>query len=309
MSDPGTRRETVPAGLAGERVDRAVAMLTGLPRSEAAGLVDTGAVRLGGRPVTTRSRRLQLGEVLEIDVPAAIAAALLVADPSVVVPVVHADDDVIVVDKPAGLVVHPGSGNESGTLVHGLLALFPEIVSVGDPERPGIVHRLDKGTSGLLVVARNTRAYESLVGQLGARTVDRRYVALVIGRVASDAGMIDAPLGRGDRDPTKMAVARDGREARTRYDVRRRFTDPEPLTLLDCKLETGRTHQIRVHLAAIGHPVAGDARYGGVRAAVPLDRPFLHAAALGFDHPATGERMTFTSPLPPDLEEALAGLA
>jgi 23S rRNA pseudouridine1911/1915/1917 synthase len=304
-----TRTETVPASLAGERLDRAVSLLTGLPRSDAAELVAAGGVRVGGQAATGRSRRLQEGETLEIDVPDAAGPTALTGDDEVDVPVVYADADVIVIDKPVGLVVHPGSGNESGTMVQGLLARFPDLAGVGDPERPGIVHRLDKGTSGLMVVARTPAAYQSLVAQLATRTATRVYLALVAGRVEADAGLIDAPLGRGDRDPTRMAVAQGGREARTRYEVVRRFATPEAVTLVRCRLETGRTHQIRVHLAAIGHPVIGDDRYRGQQTAVALDRPFLHAGELAFDHPATGERTSFTSPLPFDLEQVLAGLA
>jgi 23S rRNA pseudouridine1911/1915/1917 synthase len=225
------------------------------------------------------------------------------------VPVVFADDHVIVIDKPAGLVVHPGAGNETGTMVHGLLARFPEVADVGEADRPGVVHRLDTGTSGLLVVARSPVAYDSLVEQLSGRSVERVYMVLVWGAVAADAGLVDAPLARGSRDPTRMAVSAGGKEARTRYQVDRRFETPAPLTLLECRLETGRTHQIRAHLAAIGHPVVGDDRYRGDRPKVlAAPRPFLHARLLAFDHPATGERLTFESPLPPDLAALLGQL-
>ncbi|HZQ27115.1 MAG TPA: RluA family pseudouridine synthase [Acidimicrobiales bacterium] len=303
-------RETIPAALAGERVDRAVALLTGLPRSDVASLVEAGGVRLAGRVVTTRSRRVGEGEVLEVDVPAVVADLGPQSEPEVAVPVVHADEDVVVIDKPAGLVVHPGSGHLRGTLVNGLLARFPDLAGVGpDPARPGIVHRLDKGTSGLLVVARSARAYESLVAQLKRRQVERRYLALVWGQVASPAGLVDAPIGRASGDPTRMAVSSKGREARTRYEVLARYTEPVPLTLLECRLETGRTHQIRVHLAAIGHPVVGDTRYRGGRAALAVPRPFLHAHRLAFDHPGSGERVQFDSPLPADLEEVRGRLS
>jgi 23S rRNA pseudouridine1911/1915/1917 synthase len=303
-------REQIPAALAGERVDRAVALLTGLPRSEVAALVDAGAVHVGGRVVTSRSRKVSENEVLEVDVPApAPADDGPQPDPSVDFPVVHADEHVIVVDKPAGLVVHPGSGNNTGTLVHGLLARFPDLAGVGpDRNRPGIVHRLDKGTSGLLVVARSAVAYDALVAELKERKVERLYLALVWGDVSAPAGLIDAPIGRASNDPTRMAVSSKGREARTRYEVLTRYTEPAPVTLVECKLETGRTHQIRVHLAAIGHPVVGDVRYRGGRAALPVPRPFLHAHRLAFDHPGNGERVTFSSPLAPDLEAVRAGL-
>ena len=302
-------REVVPAALAGERVDRAVALLTGLARSEVAALVEAGGVRIGGKAVAARSRKVAEGDVLEVDVPEAVDTSAG-AEAGVDVPVVYADDDVIVVDKPPGLVVHPGSGNPAGTLVNGLLARFPDMAGVGpDPARPGVVHRIDKGTSGLLVVARSPRAYDSLVGQLKRRDVERRYLALAAGRIEAPGGLIDAPIGRAENDPTRMTVSARGRTARTRYEVRERFTQPIEATLVECRLETGRTHQIRVHLAAIGHPVIGDQRYHGNRSGLPCPRPFLHAFSLAFDHPGTGERVSFTSPLPPDLDEVRGRLA
>lgn len=298
-------REVVPAVLAGERVDKVVALLTGLPRAEVAALVLAGGVRVDGRPVAARSRRLAAGEELEVDEPAAATPAGVAADPAVDVAVVHADADVVVVDKAPGVVVHPGAGSAAGTLVAGLLARFPDLAGVGEPDRPGIVHRLDKGTSGLLVVARTEEARAALTAQLKERSVGRRYDALVWGAVEAPGGLVDAPVGRGSRDPTRMAVSVGGREARTRYEVRRRFSTPYPASLLWCRLETGRTHQIRVHLAAIGHPVAGDARYGGARGAALSARPFLHAAHLDFTHPRTGDRLSFDSPLPTDLQAVL----
>jgi 23S rRNA pseudouridine1911/1915/1917 synthase len=295
----------VPAALEGERVDRVVAMLCDVTRAEAADLVAAGAVRLDDAAVPVRSRRVAAGQWLDVTVGegGSRAGGDLEPDPTVDVPVVAADGSVIVVDKPAGLVVHPGAGHHTGTLAQGLLARFPELAEVGQPDRPGIVHRLDVGTSGLLVVARTPDAYRSLVGQLAAHTVDRRYLALVWGTVASDAGLVDAPIGRAATDPTQMAVAANGRPARTRYQVLGRFTRPVEATLLECRLETGRTHQVRVHLAAIGHPLVGDARYGGQRASMPADRPFLHAHRLAFDHPGDGRRCRYESPLPPDLED------
>jgi 23S rRNA pseudouridine1911/1915/1917 synthase len=302
-------REIVPAALAGERVDRAVSLLTGLARGEVSDLVADGAVRLGGRAVRTRSTRVAEGDELEVDVPDAAARKPPVgADPSVTVPVVHADEEVIVVDKPQELVVHPGAGNAEGTLAAGLLARFPELAGVGEEERPGIVHRLDKGTSGLLVVARTQAAYLALVEQLAARRVDRRYLALVWGHPHPPTGLVDAPLGRPRRDPTRMAVSAEGREARTAYEVERRFTEPIEAALLRCRLETGRTHQIRVHLAAIDHPLVGDPRYGGRRRSFTTPRMFLHAAHLGFAHPRTEQWVEFDSPLPDDLQAVLARL-
>lgn len=304
-------RETVPAALAGERVDRLVSLLTGLTRSEVAEMVTAGAVRVGGRTVVTRSRRVAEGDVVEAVLPDPVAVAGAKPDPSVEVAVVYADADIVVVDKPPGLVVHPGAGNETGTLVQGLLARFPDLAGpgVGEVGRPGIVHRLDAGTSGLLVVARTARAYDSLVGQLADRSVERRYLALALGDVEATSGLVDAPIGRSGSDPTRMSVSRRGREARTRYEVLARFTEPLPTSELECRLETGRTHQIRVHLAAIGHPIAGDARYGGSRPSMAIDRPYLHAHHLSFLHPASGERVGFDSPLPADLRRLRSTLS
>jgi 23S rRNA pseudouridine1911/1915/1917 synthase len=301
-------REVVPRALDGQRLDRVVALVAGCSRTEAAALVDAGAVAVAGRAVTTRSHRVVDGDVLDVDIPAAAPDDGLVADPAVAVPVVHEDGDLVVVDKPAGLVVHPGAGQTAGTLVHGLLARYPEIRTVGEPDRPGIVHRLDKGTSGLLLVARSPAAYEALVGMLSAREVDRRYRALVWGVPAAPTGLVDAPIGRSGRDRTRMAITVRGREARTGYEVARSYREPVVVAELRCKLETGRTHQIRVHLASIGHPVVGDARYGGDRQSLPLARPFLHAERVALDHPVTGAPLSFDSPLPPDLAAVLAGL-
>jgi 23S rRNA pseudouridine1911/1915/1917 synthase len=298
----------VPGPLDGERIDRVVAMVTEVSRVEATKLVSDGAVRVDGAVVTRGADRLREGAHLVVVLAAVVPEVGPEPDPSVDVPVVHVDSDVIVVDKPADLVVHPGAGHHGGTLVNGLLARFPEIAEVGELDRPGIVHRLDRGTSGLLVVARTPVAYESLVGQLSERTVDRQYRTLVWGHPESARGLVDAPIGRSPRSPTKMAVTDSGKPARTRYEVVQTFDEPAPLALLICRLETGRTHQIRVHLSAIGHAVVGDERYRGVRGKLPCPRPFLHAEALGFDHPVTGERLRFTSELPADLAAVLAGL-
>jgi len=306
-------KASIPPALSGERVDRAVALLGGLTRAQVAELVRAGRVRLSGTRVSTRSRRVAGGEDLEVDLPPPGPPPGVEPDPTVDVAIVHADDDIVVVDKPAGLVVHPGAGNRAGTLVHGLVGRFPDLAEAGagHPDRPGIVQRLDKGTSGLMVVARTPAAHQSLVAQLSARPrgVERRYLALVLGSVEADAGEVEAPTGRSDRDPTRMAVSRGGRPARTVYVVQRRYQHPQALSLVDCGLETGRTHQIRVHMAAIGHPVAGDPRYGGATPRLALGRPFLHADRLRFDHPRTGERLSFSSPLPPDLQAVLASLS
>ena len=302
-------REVIPAALADERIDRVVALVAGCSRTDAAALIAAGDVRIGGRPVTKPSARVAEGDQLELARLPQPADPSVVADGAVSFTVVHEDDDVIVVDKPAGLVVHPGAGNRNATLVQGLVARYPELAGVGEPQRPGIVHRLDKDTSGLLVVARTEPARVALVAQLGARAVDRRYVALVWGVPDARQGVIDAPIGRSNREKTRMTVATGGRDARTRYEVVATYTEPAAVALLQCRLETGRTHQIRVHLTAIGHPVVGDARYGGRHQPLAdVPRFFLHAEHLGFEHPTTGARIELDSPLPADLEAVRARL-
>ena len=310
---PGPGREVlveVPALLDGVRVDRAVALLTGCSRAVAASLVADGHVSVDGRAVTEGKRPLRGGEVLEMTVGAG-GAAPLAPEPDVPVDVVYADPDLVVVDKQAGLVVHPGAGRPAHTLAGGLLSRFPDLAQLSaagvcDPRRPGIVHRLDRGTSGLLAVARTERAYRSLVLQLSERSVERRYLALVRGQPEEDRGVVDAPIGRSARAPTRMAVSAQGRRAVTRFHVVARYDAPVRSALLALELQTGRTHQIRVHLAAIGHPVVGDDRYGKRRgdrleAELPDGRLFLHATRLGLDHPSTGERMAWSSALPADL--------
>ncbi len=306
---PEALRVEVPAALGGVRLDRAVALLTGLSRSAVRALVEGGAVRLDGEVAARGSVVLEAGADLVIE-GARPAVPVLEADPSVAFDVVASDADVVVVDKPWDLVVHPGAGQRAGTLASGILARFPDVGRLAEeglcaPERPGIVHRLDRGTSGLLVVARTPRALASLGAQMAGHSAERRYVALVRGEVAEDRGVVDAPLGRSLRRPTQMAVSATGRPARTSYVVLRRYGDPDT-TLLDLALDTGRTHQIRVHMAAIGHPVVGDERYGE-RGATGLARGrfFLHAYALAFDHPADGRRVSYRSALPEDLADFL----
>lgn len=297
--------EEVPTALDGQRLDRVVAMVTASSRTDAAALVHDGAVLVDGVVAARGAERLRAGQHLVVSVPEAVPEPRPEPEADVDVAVVHVDEHVIVVDKAADLVVHPGAGHEHGTLVSGLLARFPELAAVGDPARPGIVHRLDRGTSGLLMVARTPVAHDHLVSQLAARTVERRYRTLVWGHPDAPRGLVDAPIGRSPRHPTKMAVTTDGKEARTRYEVEERLDQPVEVARLTCRLETGRTHQIRVHLAAIGHPVVGDDRYGGVRQSLPCPRPFLHAEHLGFDHPVSGEHLAFDAELPADLQAVL----
>ena len=316
--------EPIPQALAGERLDRAVSLLAQTSRSAAAALVAAGAVRVNGTVRTARAARLAPGD--ELGVAAAALASQRTAgeprpEPAVELAVVHEDPHLVVVDKPAGLVVHPGAGRTEGTLCGGLLARYPEMAAVGERTRPGIVHRLDVGTSGLLVAARSAAAFESLLAQLADRTVRRGYEALCWGSLEDDRGLIDAPVGRSRRRPVQMAVSERGRPARTFYEVRRRYRSPAAVSHLACRLETGRTHQIRVHLAAIGHPLLGDEAYGahvpgrspgrrsGEGLPLRLSRPALHAALLGFSHPVGGREMLFESTLPADLTAVLAALS
>lgn len=309
----------VPASLDGERADRALSLLTGMPRSRARQVVTSGGLSVDGRTVTTASTPLRTGERLTADVPAE-PDRRAVADPTVPVTVRYEDDDLVVVDKQAGLVVHHGAGHRGGTLVDGLLARYPELGALadedgGDALRPGLVHRLDKGTSGLLVVARSAAAFASLSRQMRERTAERRYRALVVGTVVDDDAVVDAPIGRSTRRPDRMSVRPQGRPARTRFTVLTRYHEPQPASLLDVGLETGRTHQVRVHMSAVGHPVVGDDRYGDAPRRAPelhrLLRPgrlFLHAWRLSVDRP-DGTRLTVESALPDDLEEVLARLS
>ena len=294
---------SIPPALAGERIDRAVATLTGWTRREVQDLLADGAVLVDGA-VVVKSHKLIGGEVVEL-LAEPPAPGLPTADPGIPVDVRYEDDDVLVVAKAPGLVVHPGAGHAEGTLVNGLLARDPAIAATGDPQRPGIVHRLDRDTSGLLVVARTPRAYDALVAALADHEVSRQYLALVWGHLASRRGVIDAPIGRSVRRPTRMAVREGGRRARTDYEVTSELAPPD-VSLVRATLETGRTHQIRVHLQAIGHPVVGDAVYGGVRPGLEDGRPFLHATTLAFAHPVTGAPVRVEEPLPADLADVLA---
>jgi 23S rRNA pseudouridine1911/1915/1917 synthase len=293
-----TFRFSVAKADAGSRLDRALAGREEIgTRAAAERLLGSGAVRVDGeeRP---KSHRLEAGSVVEVELPDEVDLTLA-AEP-VSVPIVLEDDHVLVLDKPAGLVMHPGAGERAGTLAGQLLSLGA--AGGDDPDRPGIVHRLDRDTSGLLVVARSDEAYAALQDALRQRDLDRRYLALVRGRPRSRTGRIDAAIGRDRRDPTRRSLDTDEpRKAVTHFEVRE--TLPEH-ALLEVTLETGRTHQIRVHLAAIDLPVAGDVQYG-VRGDLDLTRQFLHAHRLRFRHPVTGDEVVVESPLPPDLEAAL----
>jgi 23S rRNA pseudouridine1911/1915/1917 synthase len=297
--------ETMPEALDGERVDRVVSMLTGCSRAEASESIDAGDVTVDGRVASKSSLRVRVGQRVAVSDDPHKVQPLPEPDASIPVEVVAADEHIIVVNKPAGLVVHPGAGRADGTLVNGLLARWPELADVGEAHRPGIVHRLDKGTSGLMVVARTQTAYHALVDQLSVHEVERNYETLVWGWLDTPVGTIDAPIGRSRRNPLLMTVSADGRPSRTHYEVVERCLEPALVTRMRCSLETGRTHQIRVHLRSIGHPVVGDDLYSGQRPALGLARPFLHAFRLAFAHPATDETVSYTAELPSDLVAVL----
>jgi 23S rRNA pseudouridine1911/1915/1917 synthase len=282
---------------AGSRLDRALAARSEIgTRSLAEQLVGTGAVTVDGS-VRPKSHRLEHGSVVVVELPARDAG--LVSEP-VTVELAYEDEHLVVVDKPAGIAMHPGAGTTAGTLAAQVVTLGA--VGGEDPDRPGIVHRLDRDTSGLLVVARSEEAFSALQEAIRRRDIERRYLGLVKGHPRSRTGRIDAPLGRDRRDPIKRSLdTEEPRDAVTWFEVVEKLPQH---TLLDVRLETGRTHQIRVHLAAIELPVSGDPTYG-VKDDLGLQRQFLHAHRLAFEHPVTGEGMEFESPLPPDLVAAL----
>jgi 23S rRNA pseudouridine1911/1915/1917 synthase len=307
---------TVEPAEAGARLDRwLAARLPELSRTRIKGLVDAGQVRVDGRAAKA-AHRLRGGARVEADVPPPPPETL--TPEAVALRIVFEDDHVLVVDKPAGMVTHPGAGRMTGTLAAAALSHAPGIAGVGGPRRPGIVHRLDKGTSGLIVLAKTRAAYDSLTAQLARRTVSRRYLCIAHGRVAREAGTVDAAIGRDPRSRVRMAVVMGGKGRRsiTRYRVLERF---QGATLLECRLETGRTHQIRVHLASLGHSLLGDETYGRRRSGAGpgdplaaliegLDGVALHAAGLAFLHPATGEPVELEAPLPVRMERLLAHL-
>jgi 23S rRNA pseudouridine1911/1915/1917 synthase len=304
---PGVRVLRVPDGSAG-RVDRYVADATGLSRSYVQKLISDGRLTSAGEALRANAI-VGPGTELRLDVPEAIALDLAPA-PEIALRVVYEDDDLLIIDKPAGLVVHPSPGHAGGTLVNALLAHGTGSTwgGIAGVQRPGIVHRLDRDTSGLLMVARSDAAQASIMAQLKARRIKKTYQALVQGNVSAAVGRVEAPIGRDPKHRTKMAVVPDGRPSVTGYRVRERF--PE-WTLLELDLVTGRTHQIRVHLDAIGHPVAGDPVYGtgtSRRGPAGLGRLFLHAWRLELTSPSDGHLIRATTPLPPELESVLDGL-
>mgnify|MGYP000287705625 FL=1 len=299
--------EVVNDSLEGERLDRLISFIGNISRSEASTLIRDNGVFVNGETVTRPSFKVAVGNQIKFSTRESEINQEIKADSTIDFTVIHTDPDFFVVDKPAGLVVHPGAGNLSGTLVNGLLSMSPQIREVGERTRPGIVHRLDKGTSGLLLVANTDHAYQFFVDQLSKHKVKRIYQALVWGIPEGPEGIVDAPIGRSSKNRKKMAIVANGKTAKTIY-VMNKSWNTSKVSLLEVELETGRTHQIRVHLSSIGNPVVGDEIYGGNRKNFTLRRQFLHAQKLRFKHPRDGSICEFESPLPKELKDVLVTL-
>jgi 23S rRNA pseudouridine1911/1915/1917 synthase len=289
--------------LGGQRLDQAVAaQLSQLSRAQVQRLIKAGAVTVNGR-TSKPSYLVAVGDQIVVRLPEEAETAVL-PEP-VPLDILYEDEHLLVVDKPAGMVVHPAYGHSSGTLVNALLAHAPQVANVGGLERAGVVHRLDRDTSGLLLVAKDEETRVGLQRQFKRRQIAKSYLALVEGRVTPREGVIEAPVGRDKRQRKRMAVVRSGREATTTYRVIEAFADH---TLLEVRPHTGRTHQVRVHLAWLGYPLVGDEVYGLRRQRLLQGRHFLHAWRIAFTHPITGERMSFEAPLPRELDAVLARL-
>ena len=298
-----TRELTASTEHAGVRLDAFLSADGALTRSQAARLIAEGRVRVNGKPAA-KSARLSGGETVTVDVPQLRETALPPQD--IPLDVVYEDDDVIVVNKPTGLVVHPAPGHPDGTLVNALLHHCGDSLSgIGGEKRPGIVHRIDRDTSGLIIAAKNDAAHLALSAQLKDHSLSRTYECLVTGNMKQDSGTVDAPIGRSSADRKKMAVVPTGRRAVTHWEVVARYPG---VTHLRCRLETGRTHQIRVHMAYIGHPILGDTVYGAKKPVPGLTGQCLHATGLRFIHPRTGEPVELHCPLPPEFTAMLQKL-
>ncbi len=310
-AEPPIERFVVDEERAEQRLDQAISELTGASRSQVGRWIREGRVQIEEAVVTRPARKVHMGERLELSRPR--PQVWSVEAEAIPLDVVFEDGHLIVVDKAAGMVVHPAPGHRSGTLVNALLHHCDDLAGIGGALRPGIVHRLDQGTTGILVVAKDDATHQGLAAQFEDHSIDRLYRAIVRGTPKANEGRVDRAIGRHPTDRKRMSVrARSGRAAITNWSVEERFAGSNH-ALLAVRPETGRTHQIRVHLASVGLPLAGDRVYGRARASKasglpPLDRPALHAARLGFTHPATGERLAFESPLPSDLEVMLAAL-
>lgn len=289
----------VPAALDGERLDKALAVLLEVSRAVSRLMIDAGVVVEGS--AAKPNTRVREGETI-VTPPPPVPEQL--APEEIEFDTAYEDDHVVVVNKPPGLVVHPGAGQRTGTLAAGLLHRYPEVRGVGTPGRWGLVHRLDKDTSGALLVARDQQSFDSLTAALRSREITREYRALVSGTMSPPTGTIDAAIGRDPSSPTRRTITPEGKPARTHYRVVRNYDDFD-VALVDVTLETGRTHQIRVHFLAIGHPVVGDPTYNATPGGLRSPRVFLHAGRLTFQHPVTGEVTTVEAPLPPDLAAVL----
>lgn len=304
QSTPARQVLRVGSEEVGQRLDRyLVAVLSDISRSQLQSLIADGAIQVNGRP-SKAGYALRAGDEILVDLSATVRPTHVKARP-LPLDVIYEDDDLLVINKAAGMVVHPAPGHSEDTLVNALLAYYPQIQTSETDQRPGIVHRLDRDTSGLLIVARHPRSQAALIEQMQRHAIIKRYLALVEGNVSLDQGSIDAPIGRDPRHRQQMAITATGsREARTHFRVQERFARH---TLLLVQLETGRTHQIRVHLKAIGHPVVGDPMYGSgnVIRGTHLHRQFLHACQLQFTHPFSGQELQLEAPLPEDLQHIL----
>lgn len=285
----------------GERLDKVIAgRIDELSRTHIQQLIKDG-LALVNDAASKSAYRMEPDDCVSVEIPFEEAVEVLPED--IALTIIYEDEVLAVIDKPAGMVVHPGNANESGTLVNAILARWPQVAAVGDdPERVGIVHRLDKDTSGLVIVALTDEAREDLMAQFASRTIDKHYMALTERHPPNDKGRIEAPIGRDPKQRKRMAVLRDGRDAFTEFHVRDFYGD---YALLDVFPKTGRTHQIRVHLSFLGCPIVGDTVYGFRKQRIKLKRLFLHAYRISFDHPVTGERLTFESPLPVGLQDIL----
>ena len=304
MTTSGQRRVPVPEGLDGERLDAALARLFGLSRARAAELISDGSVLVNGRPAA-KSDRVPAGEWLDVTLPPPPVTVQPRPEPVPGLAIVYEDDDIVVVDKPPGVAAHPTPGWNGPTVLQGLLAAGHTIATSGAAERQGIVHRLDATTSGLMVVAKSERAYSALKRAFRDREVDKTYHALVQGHPDPLRGTVDAPIARHPSGDGRFAVVAGGRESVTHYDTLEAF---RAASLAEINLETGRTHQIRVHMAAIRHPCVGDRLYGAdpvLAAHLGLTRQWLHAVRLAFEHPSTGREVIFESAYAPDLQHAL----
>jgi 23S rRNA pseudouridine1911/1915/1917 synthase len=307
-NDPQHLSLTLPPDLQGERLDKALSTLyPDLSRAQWQRLMADEMVRLNDDTAVKPNQKVRGGEIITATLPPTSETNLIAED--IALDILYEDDDLLAINKPAGMVVHPAVGNETGTLVHAVLHHCPDVLDVGGERRPGIVHRLDKETSGVILVAKHDRALNYLQAQFKERTTQKTYLALVEGQIKPERALIDAPIGRDPKQRKLMAVIPEGRRssatsrpAQTRYDTAVAYPHH---TLVQCSPLTGRTHQIRVHLAYIGHPIVGDTVYGRRKPTLPLNRHFLHAASLTFRRPSDEQELTINAPLPPELQQLL----